>query len=83
MLDLCKYKDIIGKPNTGLRKKFRIFDLAIIDVIVTLLAVYFISVYFKISFLFTFIIMFVIMVISHRLFCVRTTTDRWLFPDKK
>jgi hypothetical protein len=80
MQSLCKYKDIIGKPNTGLRHRFRLFDVAVIDTVVTLLAVYAISQWFNVSFWYTLVVVFVVMVISHRLFCVRSTTDRWLFP---
>jgi len=82
MQGLCQYKDIIGKPNTGLRHQFRFFDIAVLDTIVTLLAVYAISVYFDFSFWYTLVVVFIIMVISHRLFCVRSTTDRWLFPNR-
>jgi len=80
-MNLCKYKNIIGEPNTGLRKKYRIFDVAIVDTVVTLLAVYLISYFSGYSFLYTLVITFIVMVISHRLFCVRSTTDRWLFPN--
>lgn len=81
MQSLCKYKDITGKPNTGLRHTFRLFDVAVIDTVVTLLAVYAISQWFNVSFWYTLVVVFVVMVISHRLFCVRSTTDRWLFPN--
>jgi hypothetical protein len=80
-MNLCKYKNVIGEPNTGLRKKYRIFDVAVIDTVVTLLAVYLISYFSGYPFLYTLVITFVIMVISHRLFCVRSTTDRWLFSN--
>jgi hypothetical protein len=80
-MNLCKYKNIIGEPNTGLRKKYRIFDVAVVDTVVTLLAVYLISYFSGYSFLYTLVITFIVMVISHRLFCVRSTTDRWLFPN--
>ena len=72
--------NIIGEPNTGLRKKYRIFDVAVIDTVVTLLAVYLISYFSGYSFLYTLVITFIVMIILHRLFCVRSTTDRWLFP---
>jgi hypothetical protein len=82
-MDLCKYKNIIGEPNTGLRKKYRVFDVAIIDTVTTLLFVWAVSYFSGYPFVYTLVITFVIMVISHRMFCVRTTTDRWLFPDEK
>jgi len=34
-MDLCKYKDIFGKPNTGAHK-YRFLGVAIIDVILTI-----------------------------------------------
>jgi hypothetical protein len=80
-MNLCKYKNVIGEPNTGLRKKYRIFDVAVIDTVVTLLAVYLISYFSGYPFLYTLVITFIIMVISHRLFCVRSTTDRLLFSN--
>lgn len=37
MFDLCKYKDILGRPNEGVHS-FRIFNIAIVDVLLTILA---------------------------------------------
>ncbi len=82
MWDLCKYKDIIGKPNTGLRK-YRIFNIPIIDTAVTLIAVWLISYYYKYPFINVLGITFIAMIIAHRAFCVRSATDTLLFPDKK
>jgi hypothetical protein len=82
MWDLCKYKDIIGKPNTGLRK-YRVFNIPIIDTAVTLIVVWFISYYYKYSFITVLGITIVLMISAHRLFCVRSATDILLFPDKK
>jgi uncharacterized membrane protein len=81
MWGLCKYKDVIGKPNTGLRK-YRVFNIPIIDTVVTLLFVWFISYYYKYSFINVLGITFIVMVIAHRVFCVRSATDTLLFPDK-
>lgn len=81
MQGLCKYKDIFGKPNTGVHS-YRLFDFAIVDIAVTLLTVYAISVYFDFSFWYTLVVAFIVMVVSHRLFCVRSTTDKWLFPNR-
>ena len=78
-MDLCKYKDIFGKPNTGVHK-YRLFGLAIVDVILTIIGGYLIAIIFKKSFLYTTIILFVIGILFHRLFCVRTTIDKLLFP---
>jgi len=78
MLTLCKYKDILGVPNQGVHS-FRIFNIAIVDVLLTILAAYIISYFFKTNFLYTLLFMFILGIISHRIFCVRTTIDKLLF----
>ena len=79
MFDLCKYKDILGKPNSGLRS-IRILDIAILDVLSLIIVGMLISNTFKIPLLYTIISLFILGIILHRLFCVRTTVDRLLFP---
>ena len=37
MFNLCKYKNIIGKPNEGIRKKDRLFNISLLDVGATIL----------------------------------------------
>jgi len=39
MLTLCKYKGMFGKLNQGLHS-FRIFNIAIVDVLLTILAAF-------------------------------------------
>ena len=79
-MDLCKYKNIFGNPNEGIHS-YRIFNLAIADILMTIFAAVLISFYFKKSFLLTLIVLFIIGIILHRLFCVRTTVDKLLFPE--
>ena len=79
MVDLCKYKDIIGKPNTGIHK-YRIFDIAVVDVAVTILAGFLLSWFFKWNVWYTLGGIFLLGIISHRIFCVRSTVDKLLFP---
>lgn len=76
-----KYKNIFGEPGKGLHS-YRIFNLAIVDVLGTLMIAYFVSKWFKISFLWACIIMFSLGIFLHHLFGVRTTVDKTLFPDK-
>jgi hypothetical protein len=78
-MDLCKYKDIIGKPGSGLRK-YRIFDIAILDTVVTIIGAYLIALFFKWPVLYTIIGVFILGIFAHRLFCVRTGLDKKLFP---
>lgn len=75
---LCKYKDALGKPKTGIHS-YRIFNIAIADVIMTIIASLIISYFFKFNFWITLIILFLIGIILHRIFCVKTTVDKILF----
>ena len=77
-MDLCKYKNIFGKPNEGVHS-YRIFNLAIVDIIATLIAAFLISYFFKISFFYTCIFLFILGILFHKLFCVKTTIDKILF----
>jgi hypothetical protein len=75
---LCQYKDILGKPKEGLHK-YRLFGVAIFDVILTIFGALIIAYIFNISFWITLIVLFILGIILHRLFCVRTTVDKILF----
>lgn len=79
-MNLCKYKDIFGKPNEGVHS-YRFMNLAIVDVLATILVSYLISYYFKTNFIRTTIILFIVGIIMHKLFCVRTTIDKILFEN--
>jgi len=78
MSGLCKYKDLIGKPGTGVHS-IRFMGVAIVDVIVTLVGALLISYFTKKSFFVVAAILFILGIILHRLFCVRTTIDKLLF----
>ncbi len=75
---LCEYKDIFGKPGQGAHS-IRLGNIAIVDVVLTIVAAYFISNYFKFDILKTTGILFILGIIAHRLFCVRTQIDKILF----
>jgi hypothetical protein len=77
-MNLCKYKNALGEPNKGIHS-YRLFGIAIADVIMTILGAYLISYFFNISFTYTAIILFGLGIFLHRLFCVRTTLDKILF----
>lgn len=80
MSGLCKYKNALGVPGKGIHS-YRVFNIAIADVIMTLIGAYIISRIFKISFLWTSVGLFITGIILHRLFCVKTTIDKFLFPN--
>ena len=77
-MDLCKYKNALGEPRKGVHS-YRLFGIAIGDVIMTILASYLISYFFKISFTYTMIIFFGLGIFLHHIFCVKTTVDKFLF----
>jgi len=71
MCIFAKYKDIFGKSREGVHS-IRIFDFAIIDIIMTFVGAYFISKYYNINIWLTFILLFIYGQILHVLFCVET-----------
>jgi len=79
-MNLCKYKDMLGKPNQGIHS-YRFMGVAIADVIMTIIAAFVISKVFKFNFVYTLFILFLIGIFLHHIFCVRTTVDKLLFPD--
>jgi hypothetical protein len=79
-MSLCKYKNALGIPGTGIHS-YRLFGIAIADVIMTIIGALFISYFFKYPFLNTLIFLFILGIILHRLFCVRTTIDKLIFPN--
>ena len=78
MFDLCKYKDLLGKPQKGVHS-FRILNIAVVDVLLTILGAFIISFLIKSNFYITLLVLFILGIIMHRLFCVRTTIDKLLF----
>jgi hypothetical protein len=79
-MNLCQYKDIFGKPGEGAHS-YRLFNVAIVDVIFTIIAAYFIAKRYKWCFSKTLVSLFLLGIIAHRLFCVKTTVDKILFSD--
>ena len=75
---LCKYKDALGIPGQGVHS-YRIFNIAIVDVIMTVIGAYLFSLIFRTSFLYTTITLFILGIILHKIFCVKTTVDKFLF----
>jgi fatty acid desaturase len=75
---LCNYKDLLGKPKSGIHS-YRIFNIAIADVIMTIIAALLISYLFNFNFWITLIILFLLGILLHRIFCVKTTIDKLLF----
>ena len=81
---MCKYKDIFGKPGTGIHE-LRLFNIAIMDVLFTIIGSIIISKFIKISYhpilniIIISLFFFLLGILLHRLFCVKTTLDKILF----
>jgi hypothetical protein len=80
----CKYKDAFGPPREGNHKlRDPIFDTALNDVIMTVVGAFAVSWFMNYRFGVVLLILFIIGIILHRTFCVRTTVDKFLFPNAK
>lgn len=79
-LGLCKYKDMFGEPKKGVHS-YRFLNLAVADVMLTILGAALISYIGKYPFCIVLGCLFLLGIICHRLFCVRTTVDKFLFPN--
>ena len=74
MCIFAKYKNIFGEPEKGIHS-YRLFNLAIIDIIFTIIGAYLIGIYNKNNLkeiIILFLIIFFIGQILHLLFCVET-----------
>ena len=78
--NLCKYRNALGVPGKGAHS-IRLGGVAVVDVIMTLVGAYIISYYARTSFAWTAAGFFLLGIILHRIFCVRTTIDKLLFPN--
>jgi len=79
-MGLCKYKDIFGKPNTGVHS-YRFFDIAITDISITITAALLLANFFNLNPWITIAGILLLGIVLHRVFCVRTIVDKWLFPN--
>ena len=77
-MNLCKYKNALGIPGEGIHS-YRIFNIAIVDVIMTFMGGFLISYLFNTNLLKTLIVLFILGILLHKIFCVRTTVDKLLF----
>ena len=79
-MNLCPHKDLLGKPGMGIHS-YRFLNMAIADIIMTLIGSWLISYFFKLPFLWVTVILFALGIFLHRIFCVRTTVDKFLFGE--
>lgn len=72
-MNLCKWKDIFGKPKEGMHKH-RIFGMAAVDLVATILLAYVISLSVpRWNFFIILAVLLALSVVVHKMFCVKTT----------
>ena len=76
---LCKYKNVFGELGKGIHS-YRIMDIAVFDVLITLFLGLWIAWITKYPYYYTIPGIFLLGIVVHRLFCVRTKIDTLLFP---
>ena len=77
-MSLCKYRDIFGKVGTGVHS-LRLFNIAIVDTLLTLVLAFIINSYLKSNLLIIFFILLVLSIFIHKAFCVETTLTKMFF----
>lgn len=76
---LCEYKNMLGKVGEGVHS-IRIFNVAIVDVLLTIIGAYIIHLFVPgYRFSIILLMLFAAGIVLHRIFCVRTTVDKLLF----
>ena len=75
----CSYSNIFGAPGTGAHS-YRLFNFALVDIALTVLAAWITTYYSGLSIWFSLILWFASGILLHRIFCVRTTIDKLLWP---
>jgi hypothetical protein len=69
----CPFKDIFGKPGTGVHSLRGPGNIAVVDTTLTIIGAFLLSKYFKTPFLITLLLFFLIGELLHWIFCVDST----------
>jgi hypothetical protein len=77
-MSLCKYKNIFGKIGEGFHSS-RLFNIAMFDLVGTLLIAIILAYYLKYNFIIIFILLIIFSILIHKLFCVPTTLTKVFF----
>jgi len=73
-----EFSEIFGRPNEGAHS-YRFMNLAIVDVVGTIIVAFIIAKLFNLNFFLTLLLFFILGIILHRLFCVNTTINKMIF----
>ena len=72
----CPFKNILGEPGKGIHS-IRVFDIAIVDVLLTVLLAYLTK--GNRNFFVVLLFWFVVGILLHHVFCVKTKIDILIF----
>lgn len=75
---LCKYRHIFGVEGEGMHS-IRIFNIAVVDTLATLLVGAVIAAHFQLNVYKVWLVLFVLGILVHRLFCVNSTINKSFF----
>ena len=77
----CQYKNALGKVGKGLHS-LRVMNIAVVDVLFTIIGAFMLYLIFpQYSYFLILGGLFLLGIILHRVFCVRTTVDKFLFNN--
>ena len=76
-VDLCKYKDILGKAGSD--EYTRIFTVRLMDLVSLIVGSYLVALMIGTSFWKTLLVIFLSGIVVHRAFCVKSAVDKLLF----
>jgi Flp pilus assembly protein TadB len=79
MTAFCKYRHVFGKEKEGIHS-YRVFNIAIVDLLATLVAAVIISLFAKVNVVLVFFVLMVLSVLLHKLFCVESTLTKTILP---
>ena len=77
-MDYCKYSNVLGEPGKGAHS-IRLFNIAVVDVLLTIILAYILSKVFNVSFGLMLVFCFLLGIVLHRIFCVKTTIDKIIY----
>jgi hypothetical protein len=82
MVLFAEYSDILGKPGEGVHS-YKILNLAVVDIIATFILALVLQTYIftTTSYMSVLSSTWITAIILHRLFNVKTTIDKLLFPS--
>jgi len=75
---LCSFSDVFGRPGEGVHS-VRLAGVAVVDLGLTIGAAWLLSRWLLAGFWKVLLALLLLGVVAHRLFCVRTAVDGWLF----